>query len=122
MAKTTKKMLKKPSVGMTAFYTGLILAVIIAIFQAYNPSRAAVAIIGILGIIVGLLNIKDTEVQPFMIAAIAFLLSFGSLSTLAMDLFGWQAIATFFGLLNAFIAPATAIVALREIYEITRGH
>ncbi len=115
-------MKKKPTnknIGIWSFYIGLVLAVIIAVLQANNPAVWATVVIGLLGILVGLINITEKEVQPFLIAAIAFLVSFGALSTLAMNIFHWQPIATFFGLLNVFIAPAVAVIALKEIWLIT---
>ncbi len=109
-------------IGIWSFYIGLILAAIIAIFQAKNPAVWATITIGLLGILVGCINVMDREVQRFLIAAIAFMLSFAALSNLAMNIFfNWTPIATFFNLLNVFIAPATAVVALKEIWEITRS-
>ncbi len=115
-----KKSNNMNQVGTWSFYLGLLLAAIIAIFQVNNPAVWATITIGLLGILVGCLNIMDKEVQPFLIAAIAFLISFGALSLLAMQMFKWAPIATFFDLLNWFIAPATAIVAFKEIWDITR--
>ncbi len=108
-------------IGIWSFYIGLVLAAIIAIFQAKNPAVWATITIGLLGILVGCINVMDREVQRFLIAAIAFLISFVALSNLAMNIFNWTPIATFFNLLNVFIAPATAVVALKEIWEITRS-
>lgn len=112
---------QKSMIGSTSFIIGLILAAIIAIFSSASAPAWAVLVIAVLGVIVGLLNIADKEVKTFLLASIAFLISFQSLSAVFGALtFGWSAIATFFNLLSVFIAPAAAIVAVKALYVIGR--
>lgn len=110
-------------IGAISFYVGLVLAIVLAIiFAAGIVPTWGVILLGVIGLIVGLLNITDTETAPFLIASIAFLISFGALSTLIGTLaLGWTAVQTFFTLLQVFVAPAAAIVALKTIYEVTKG-
>ncbi len=107
----------KKTIGTWSFYIGLILAVIIAIIQKNAPAKWAIITIGILGIIVGCINVLDDDIHRFLVAAIAFIVSFAALSTLCQEVVNWAAISTFFNLLNWFIAPATAVVALKEMWE-----
>jgi ABC-type multidrug transport system fused ATPase/permease subunit len=108
-------------VGRISFIVGLVLVAIIALFSATLVPAWAIFVIGALGILVGLLNIAEGEVNTFLIAAIAFLLSFQALSSIFSDLtFGWTAVPTFFGLLTIFIAPAAAIVAVKAVFSVTR--
>lgn len=109
------------NVGGVVFIVGLVLAAIIALFSAANVPAWAVWVLGILGLIVGLINISDREVQLFLIASLAFLLSFQALSAVFTSLtFGWEAVAAFFSLLTVFVAPATAIVAIKALFQVTR--
>ena len=109
-------------VGRISFIVGLALAAIIAIFSSASVPMWSVFVIALVGVIVGLLNITDYEVQGFLVASIAFLLSFQALSSVASALtFGWSAVATFFGLMNVFIAPAAAIVAIKALFTMTRN-
>ncbi|HZX45095.1 MAG TPA: hypothetical protein VFF28_05430 [Candidatus Nanoarchaeia archaeon] len=103
------------------FLIGLAIAVIIAIFGAATIPTWAIWVLGILGIIAGLFNIAAEEVTPFLMAAIAFLISFQALAqVLTTVLLGYEAIGTFFGLLNVFVAPATAIVAIVALFRLLR--
>ena len=107
--------------GVWSFMIGLVLAIVIAVFGAASPPVWAIALLAIVGVVVGLLNIADREVQLFLIAGIGFLLSFQALAMVFSTLtFGWSGAAVFFGLLSVFIAPATAIVGLRALYNVAR--
>ncbi|MFP4403367.1 MAG: hypothetical protein ACLFPJ_03390 [Candidatus Woesearchaeota archaeon] len=108
-------------IGRISFIVGLVLAIVIALFSATVVPVWSIYTIAILGILVGLINIATSEVKTFLIGAIAFLLSFQALSSILNNLaFGWTAIPTFFSLLNVFIAPATAIVAIKAILTVAR--
>jgi hypothetical protein len=49
------------------------------------------------------------------------LISFQALSgVFTVIAFGWEAIATFFTLLTVFVAPATAIVAIKALYKVAQ--
>ena len=97
-----------------------ILAVIIAVFGVGTGSWAYF-VLAVLGLIVGLLNITDREVVRFLVAAIAFMVTFQSLGGIAdaMPLAG-AFLVSFFGLVNVFIAPAAAVVALSALYSTSR--
>ena len=58
--------------GPAAFYIGLLI-VIIAMF--ITPSGWLYVVLGILGVIVGLLNITSKESGPFLFATIAFIVA-----------------------------------------------
>jgi hypothetical protein len=107
------------NVGAWAFVIGLILAIVIAIFginQAWP-----IYLLAILGIVVGLLNITDREVLPFLVAAIAFLLTFATLSAIVNPIPGvGSSFANFFSLMNVFVAPAAAVVAFKALFSHTR--
>ena len=107
--------------GSIAFIVGLILAAIIALFSANTIPAWSVFLVAILGIIVGLLNIAEKEVQHFLIASVSFLISFQALSNVFTTLaLGWRAVSAFFSLMSIFVAPAAAIVAVVALYNIVK--
>ncbi|MBS3140979.1 hypothetical protein J4405_02435 [Candidatus Woesearchaeota archaeon] len=114
-------MAKEYSLGGILFTVGLILAAIIAVFSYANTPTWAIITIALLGLIVGLLNVKDSEMQMFLIASITFLISFQALSNVFTTLaLGWQAIASFFDLMSLFVAPAAAVVAVKSLFKLAR--
>lgn len=109
------------SIGGIAFIIGLVLAALISLFSAGMAPAWAVYILGLLGLIVGLLNITDKEIQLFLVASIAFLISFSALSgVFTLLALGWDAVGVFFSLMTVFVAPATAIVAIKALYQLTK--
>lgn len=114
---------KFAKVGVWSFVVGLIVAIIVSVFSAQAPATWTFALLGVLGLIVGLLNVSKKETLGFLVASIAFLISFQSL---AMSLnvvtlgFATKTIATFFSLLSVFVAPAAAVVAVISLYHISK--
>lgn len=112
---------KMPAIGAWAYLAGLVISVLAAF--VYNPWIPLV--LGILGLVVGLLNISESEVQHFLIAGIAFLLSVTSLALIVAQFgtklgFDVSSVAGIFGNLAVFIAPAVAVVALKAVYDISK--
>ncbi len=109
------------SFGGIVFIVGLVLAAIIALFAAQPVATWAVILLAVLGLIVGLLNITDREVQLFLVGGIAFLLSFQALSNVVEIIaLGWDAVGVFFRLMNVYIAPAVAVVALKALFMLAK--
>jgi uncharacterized membrane protein len=109
-------------VGVWGFYAGLIIAVIAAISSPAGLGPLAALFLGILGIIVGLLNVVDKEVRLFLVASIAFLVGAQALSAILATLPAVGTfIPTFLDAVIIFVAPGAAIVALRAIWDITRA-
>lgn len=121
-----KKKGKKQSmtkIGVWSFAIGMILAAIIAVFSTTETPAWVLGVLAVLGLLVGFMNVTKEESVPFLVASLAFLVSFQSLAaTLSILTFGVLAkqIATFFHLLSVFIAPAAAIVAVIALYHIAR--
>lgn len=109
------------SIGSIAFIVGLVLAAIIALFSAVTIPAWAIIVMAILGVIVGILNVADKEIMLFLVASITFLISFQALSSVFTTLFlGWSAVGAFFSLMNVFVAPAAAIVAIVALFKIAK--
>ncbi len=107
-------------IGGWAFIIGLILAILISIFGALQGTWA-IYVLAILGLIVGLLNVTEKEMVKFLIAAIAFMVTFQSLSWIAPKIpLISEFLTNFFSLVNVFIAPAAFVVAISALYSITK--
>lgn len=113
---------KYEKMGIWAFYIGLVIALLVAIISPSSGySRTFLAILAVLGIIVGLLNVTHKEASNFLIAAVALLLSASSLIAIASLVpYLGEIIATFLQGIVIFIAPAAAIVSIRAFYEIAK--
>lgn len=121
---------KTVNYGEYAFLGGVVLAFVIGVMSSLIPAAVMpllIAIMFILGIVVGVANIQDKEVNTFLIATIALLLATTSWNTLlaaTLGLFGVLGnnlavlIAGFTGTLVAFISPAAFIVALKAVYNL----
>jgi ATP synthase protein I len=104
-------------IGGYAFLAGILIAVLAAFIQMPEVPL----LLAILGLIVGLLNITDKEVQKFLLAAIALAMSSASLSPLALTpaLGPYITILlTVFSNIAVFVAPAAFVVALKTVYTI----
>ncbi|MAG78400.1 hypothetical protein CL616_03485 [archaeon] len=113
-------MAKKPKMntgklGAWAFLVGIILAVVFA-FAAYGAWLPWTLVI--IGLVVGLLNITESEVQPFLMAGaiLVVVAAFGA------DVLGT---ITYLGnILNNVLmlfVPATIIVALKSVFTLARS-
>ena len=108
-------------IGAWAFLIGVILAVIIGLFKAQlgaTASNAILAILVILGLVVGLLNVGDKDVNTFLLAGLALVIvSYMGSSALGV-------ISQIGEILNALLImfiPATVIVALKSVFSIAKS-
>jgi hypothetical protein len=113
--------------GVWAFLVGLILAIVVALLSGSPAPDWAIIVLVILGLLVGLLNVTASEVQKFLIATIAFLLSFQALgsvfvkfSELGALISLTAAIGNFFNLISVFMAPAAIVVAIKALFSIAK--
>jgi hypothetical protein len=100
--------------GSWAFLIGVILAVV---FGLVGLNTTILAIIAILGLVVGFLNIAEKEVSPFLMAGTVLVIvsSFGGsvFTTLGFVKDILQAILALF-------VPATVVVALKSVFTLAR--
>ncbi len=110
-------------IGRIAFIVGLVISVVAGVV---NWGPWALPGLAVLGVLVGLLNVTGKEVEKFLassvaliIAGIAGLTAIGSAGTaLTLGFVDAQSILAHF---IAFIAGATFIVALKEVFDITKS-
>lgn len=108
---------KVKKIGPLAFYVGLILAILLGIFRGVIDMTVTTLVLGILGIIVGLLNIEEKEIQGYLIANVAFLIGGSALNTVLINVPGGNYLVSILQNVILFIAPGAAVVALKAIYE-----
>ncbi|MFA4952941.1 MAG: hypothetical protein WC584_01855 [Candidatus Pacearchaeota archaeon] len=123
---------KENDIGARAFLIGVILAIVIGVASStliriqviadYNDAIYAVLII--LGIIVGFMNVTGKDSQTFMIAgAVLVIVSKFGMDSISGSLIGIGISdifsSTFRALLVLFV-PATIIVALKTVFSIAR--
>ncbi len=103
-------------VGHYAFIAGIVVAAIVAMIPQIRGTPATWTLV-ILGVVVGLLNVRAAEVTEFLVAALVLLVSFGMT---ALTLSALPVIGTYLGVtwgnVITFIAPAAIIVAIKAIY------
>lgn len=116
--------------GEYAFLVGVAVAVLAAVawfagaLVAGSPTLGWVsALLVVLGIVVGILNITDKESQPFLLAAVALLVagtaSFAALNTAVANLgtFLDQIVRN----LSVLVAPAAVILAVKATWAMASG-
>jgi len=108
-------------IGEWAFLVFVIIAIIAGLANGIAPFGADAlhlftAVMVVLGIIVGFLNISEKETTAFLISAVALLVAgtanFGALGSIGTY------ISSILGFIGAFVAPATVIVGLKAIYAL----
>ena len=108
--------------GPWAFVLGLVVAVVSAL------TRQVFWMLGILGLIVGLLNITEKELSLYLLASLTFLMSANALSVTLSKLVGfvpfiaqWMIyLDPLLANVTLFVAPGAAIVALRALYGVSK--
>mgnify|MGYP001562413618 FL=1 len=123
---------KENDIGARAFLIGVVLAIIIGIASStliriqviadYNDAIYAILII--LGIIVGFMNVTGKDSQTFMIAgAILVIVSRFGMESISGSLIGIgisEIFSSVFRALLVLFVPATIIVALKTVFSIAR--
>lgn len=119
---------KENLVGAWSFLIGVILAVIIGLFQSqlgYSTSNLIYSLLVIIGLVVGFLNVADKDSVTFLFASLSLVIVSGLgqytlvfISTISPVLSNLSTILT--ALLVMFI-PATIIVALKTLFAVTKS-
>ena len=104
------------NIGDYAFLIGIAIAVLEPLL---NISKAVgeiqiYLVLAFLGVIVGLLKIHLKETKDFLIASIALVVA-GTAGFNLLPIFGEQFIGPMLDNIGLFVAPASVIVAIKEI-------
>ncbi|MFH0711627.1 MAG: hypothetical protein V1889_00710 [archaeon] len=102
-------------IGKWAFILGIVVAILAAFITAIS-TKTILLILFILGLIVGLLNIKKKNTTEFLIATIA-LLAVGSLGALSIGqlITPVKYLETILGYFIAFVAAAALVVSIKTV-------
>ncbi|MDD5331940.1 MAG: hypothetical protein PHE43_03945 [Candidatus Nanoarchaeia archaeon] len=113
-------------IGVWAFILGVILSLIIGVITGFSDTSsslgAIIAIMAILGLVVGILNVTEKEATSFIIAAIGLTsgsIALASLGPVLPGTFG-KIVTTTFSIFGVFVAGAVFIPALKAIYRISK--
>ena len=101
-------------IGKWAFIIGLVVAVLAGLL--FQPGWA-IWVLAILGLIVGLLNVTAEDTRSFLLASIALTLSATALNTLPIV---GTALSFILPFVVAFVAGATIVIALKELFQTAR--
>lgn len=103
-------------IGSWSFLIGVVLAVILSAIGPISQTIAFVLVI--LGLAIGLLNIADKEVKPFLMAGTVLVI----VSALGSGVLGVIPVISkmLYAILMLFV-PATIIVALKSVFSLARN-
>lgn len=102
-------------IGKWAFIIGLVIAILAGLF--FQPDWA-IWVLAVLGVIVGLVNITAEDTRGFLLAAIALTLSATALNAIPIVGTAFSLVLPF---VVAFVAGATIVVALKELFQTARS-
>ena len=103
-------------VGKWAFLIGVILAVVLGLFDPVLGNWAIVLVV--IGLIVGLLNVTDKEVTPFLMSGAVLIIASALGGTLMSDV---PYVGAVLDALLAVFVPATVIVAIKNVFSLARN-
>lgn len=106
--------MNRGTIGKWAFIVGLVIAVLAGLF--FQPGWA-LWVLAILGVVVGLLNVAAEETRGFLLASIALTLSATALNSIPLIGTAFSYVLPF---VVAFVAGATIVVALKELFQTAR--
>ena len=122
---------KENSIGAWAFLIGVILAIVIGlsttlvsipVLTSFSPQVYAILVL--LGIFVGFMNVAGKDSQTFLLAGtVLVIVSKFGMEGVTGSLIGigvGDAVSSVFGALLALFAPATIIVALKTVFSIAK--
>ena len=114
----------KEQIGPLAFLVGLVLSVVLGLVPGIlGGSTMNILILGVLGIVVGLLNVTDKELHTYILANIGFVVGSaafeGVLKSLTLGVYSSMLVYIVQNMIF-FVAPGLAVVCLREIYSVTK--
>jgi hypothetical protein len=111
------------AIGAWSFFIGVILAIVIGVFQSQLGVQVnwIYIVLVILGIIVGLSNTADRDVDKFLIASVALVIvSYMGQDTLRFLSKIGLIISTVLSALLLMFVPAAIIVAVKAVFSITK--
>lgn len=112
--------------GAWAFLIGVVLAIGVGILSFGELSPIILAILVILGLVVGFINVSSKDVNTFLMAAVSLVIvSFAGLQGLKQaEIIGISVgslVSSTLGALLVLLVPATIVVAIKSLFSISQG-
>jgi uncharacterized membrane protein len=112
--------------GAWAFLIGVILAVGFGILSFGELSNIVLAILVLLGLVVGFVNVSDKDVNQFLTAAVSLVIvSFAGLAGIRSAEIPGIAVGSLvtstLGALLVLLVPATIVVAIKSLFSISQS-
>jgi hypothetical protein len=112
-------------IGSWAFTIGIVVAVLLGVFQFSTSATAWLMLaLAVIGIVVGLLNVTSDETQTFLsTAAIMVFVSWAgtqTLAQLAQTSTLMAVVVQMLSNLNVLFIPATIVVAIKAVFALAR--
>jgi hypothetical protein len=114
---------KSNTLGVWAFTIGVVAALVLGFIGSFwelgdSTQRLLAIALGVIGIIVGILNVSGDEAMSFLtVTAILVFVSFAGASAIEQI---WAPLANVFNALMLLFVPATIIVAIRALWTLAR--
>ena len=109
--------------GQWSFIVGIIIAAVIGLFSNSIDQKTSgwlVLLLIVLGLLVGFLNISEKESTPFLIAAVALIVTSGAGATISMipkiGVYLTQVVTQ----IGVFVTPAAILVAVKSIWALAK--
>ncbi|MDD9953099.1 MAG: hypothetical protein OXR66_02080 [Candidatus Woesearchaeota archaeon] len=107
--------------GVWSYVAGLLVALFVAFFADSVLEPWVIGTLGGLGVLVGLINIAESEVRLFLLGAVAFIISAQAMSEYFLLLgHGFDALMTFMHAIVIFTAPGALVVSFKALYEVAK--
>ncbi len=112
-------------IGVWSYLAGLLIAIVVGVLSQLGNGTGltglTIAILAILGVIVGLLNISDDEVSTFLLASIAFVVASSGMAAIFNTLgSNFVGLTTFMSAIAVFTAPGALVVAFKALYNVAK--
>jgi uncharacterized membrane protein len=117
---------KENLLGAWAFLIGVILAIGVGILSFGELSPIILAILVILGLVVGFVNVSSKDINTFLMAAISLVIvSFAGIQSLKnAEIVGiavGNLVSSTLGALLVLLVPATIVVAIKSLFSISQS-
>lgn len=110
-----------PKIGSWSFIIGIALAIIAGAAPGLRDAAIVAAALGVLGLLVGLLNITDKEIIKYLVAAIALLSAAGALKDVLGNLPLNEITVPIISNIVLFVGPGAGVVALKAVYDLSQS-
>lgn len=112
--------------GAWAFLIGVVLAIAVGILSFGTLNPVILAVLVILGLVVGFINVSANDVNKFLMAAVSLVIvSFAGIQGVNdVELIGIQIgriVSSTLGALLVLLVPATIVVALKSLFSISQS-